>query len=221
MGWTIGKRDSVRTARTSPGGMPLARVDDLVIEELGEELLVYDTSIKNVHCLSPTVVRVWRACDGETRPEKMASQLDLSDAEIKQALAELDGCELLATPVGTHGGISRRDLGVKATKVAAATAALPLILSVAAPAAAQTQSVIQFCLAQSPAPDGTNNCNVCNENTGANTLCCCCHAPANPPPEYTSLGNNKICAPQGNYCCDVLKGSHCTEPNGDVQNCDN
>ena len=45
---------------------PCARSEDLIVEELGEELLVYDMKADRGHCLSPVAARVWRRCDGRT-----------------------------------------------------------------------------------------------------------------------------------------------------------
>ena len=142
--------------------------------------------------------------------------LSVDADEVTRALDELDSCDLLAqTPVLGGNEHTRRDFGFKVAKVSAAAAALPMVLSIAAPAAAQTSSVIQFCFTK--APEGTNNCNICNENTGNNTLCCCCHdAQFNPDgSDFTPGpgGASKLCSPEGTFCEAVLGGSHCTEDN--------
>ena len=58
-------------------------------------------------------------------------------------------------------------------KVGAATAALPLVLSIAAPAVAATQSQIEICEILG---GGflSGQCGSCN-NGGSPTICCCCH----------------------------------------------
>ena len=190
--------------------LPRARANRLVVEELGDELLVYDLDTKNAHCLGPVAAGVWRACDGRSRPDAIARELGVEAGEVTRALAELSACELLAAP--GDGDMSRRELGVKIAKGAVAVGALPLILSVAAPAAAQTTSQIAFCRAL--APNGTNNCNVCNGITGSNTICCCCHDTHNPVLGNPSL---KLCAPTPQFCCDTYQGSHCTEGNTNHQ----
>jgi hypothetical protein len=203
---------------------PLARKKGLVIEELGDELLVYDLDDKHAHCLTPLAARVWRECDGRTRPEAIASRLGLEVAEVTHAVAELDRCELFDAPKLKNGGMSRRDFGLKVTKVAVATAAVPVILSIAAPAVAATISQEVKCNAF--APGGTNSCAICNQPTGNNTLCCCCHAPTkdfngNPAPG----GNLKLCAADATQCCCESQphyfgpSHHCTESDGTQQNC--
>ena len=207
---------------------PLARDKGLVIEELGDELLVYDLEIKHAHCLTPLAARVWRECNGKTRPDAIATTLGVTVSEVDQAIAELDRCDLLASYKlsSPKSGMTRRDLGLRVTKVAAAAATVPLILSIAAPAVAATASQEQFCF--DLAPGGTNNCDICNNagqeegggQGGANTLCCCCHQPTKP-----DVGSLKLCAADAQQCCcqtgplDYGPSHHCTEPGGNIQNC--
>ena len=181
---------------------PLARSDSLVVEELGDEVLVYDLDDDNVHCLTPMVARVWRAADGLKGVDRLAAELDLTGDEVSQALTELERCRLIETAptlslaANENGGYSRRDFGLRVAKVAAATASAPLIVSIAAPTAAQ---------AQTPCVDlpFTGNCGVCNQLTGSNTVCCCCH---NPSPF--------ICTDSPEECCALPGATHCTEGAG-------
>lgn len=191
--------------------LPFARSEELVVEELGDELLVYDLKDKQAHCLTPTAALVWRRCDGTTSSAALAQQLGLEAAEITRALAELERCQLLDSRVAAVSGLSRRDLGIKVTKVAAGVATVPLILSIAAPAAAQTQSQIEECLLLGPI--ASNECGTCNAG-GSPTVCCCCH--------YSPGG--KFCAAGEAHCFAVgptLPGFmkqqlNCTEDPGDV-----
>ena len=180
---------------------PVARDMALVVEELGDELLIYDLKVKNAHCLTPVAARVWRLCDGRTAPEAMATQLGIEASEVRFAIDELERCDLLQTLRVKKGGLSRRDFGLKVTKVAAATAAVPLILSIAAPAVAATESQAARCNAFGP--NGVGDCATCNQPTGNNTLCCCCHDPfqdfnGNP---WTGGSNLKLCAADATQCC--------------------
>jgi hypothetical protein len=210
--------------------IPLARDKGLVVEELGDELLVYDLDVKTAHCLTPSAARVWRSCDGKSGPDALADRLGMDSAEITRALDELERCDLLVTAGPKKAGLSRRDFGMKVTKVAAAAATLPLILSVAAPAVAATQSQELFCIALTPA-GGTNNCNICNQQTGNNTLCCCCHQPTRAAGGNTITSGNKSCAADARQCCcgppkevngwstAANPAHHCTESNGNQQLC--
>ncbi len=152
--------------------LPLARSEGLVIEELADELLVYDLDVKHAHCLTPTAASVWRLCDGKTSVDAIAEDLGLATGDLVLALDELERCELLVEPLPANGGLSRRELGLKVTKVAAGVATVPLILSIAAPAAAQSSSQIAACRILGPI--GSGSCGTCNQG-GSPTDCCCCH----------------------------------------------
>ena len=179
--------------------LPLARSEGLVVEELGDEVLVYDLAVKHAHCLSPTAAAVWRRCDGRTPPQALAQALSVDAVEIARAIDELDRCDLLVSPLVPGDGLSRRELGLKVTKVAAGAAALPLILSIAAPAAAATDSQEAICLAI----DVSHGCGDCNDGSTAGGPCCCCQ-PGN--------GSAKTCAAGIVHCTELGgPGSKCTE----------
>src|SRR6185369_15200290 len=44
--------------------MPRARSEQLVVQDLTTETLVYDLERHKVHCLNPSAAYVWRRCDG-------------------------------------------------------------------------------------------------------------------------------------------------------------
>ena len=107
---------------------PLARTEDLRIQDLGDEIVVYDTRTDEAHCLGPSAASVWRACDGQ-RPLADLGEPD----ETAAALAELaDKRLLLERAPGDGSGISRRQL---VGRMATAAVAAPLIVSVTAPTA--------------------------------------------------------------------------------------
>jgi hypothetical protein len=175
VGWNNGKRSVARRNASSLGSQkPMARSEGLVIEELGDELLIYDLDIKHAHCLTPTAARVWKSCDGETSRDELATSLSLDADEVARALDELDTCDLITqSPVLGGNEHTRRDFGFKVAKVGAATAALPMVLSIAAPAVAATQSQIEICEILG---GGflSGECGSCNQG-GSPTFCCCCH----------------------------------------------
>src|SRR6185369_528610 len=55
---------------------PLARKEQLVVEDLVGECVVYDSNDKKAHSLNPTVTWIWRHCDGSTGVEEMAVQFE-------------------------------------------------------------------------------------------------------------------------------------------------
>jgi len=58
------------------GSIPRARRDGLVIQELPDEVLVYDRERDKAHCLNQTAALVWKYCDGKTTVPTMARWLE-------------------------------------------------------------------------------------------------------------------------------------------------
>jgi hypothetical protein len=125
--------------------LPLARREQLVIQELPDEVLVYDLERHKAHCLNETSALVWKHCDGKTTVAEMTRLLEkrlatpIDDDVVLLALNQLRRFRLLeegSVTIGTMK-VSRRDL---VRKYLPAALALPVILSIAAPAAAQAAS---------------------------------------------------------------------------------
>jgi hypothetical protein len=121
--------------------LPLARTDALVIKELHDEVLVYDLKRDKAHCLNETSAFIWKHCDGEMRVEQLARLLEselglpVDEDVIWLALGQLRRFHLLEEGKSfVMMKVSRRDL---VGKYLPAALALPVILSIAAPAAAQ------------------------------------------------------------------------------------
>ena len=164
------------------GRKPLARTTDLIVEELQDELLVYDLESDRGHCLSPAAAAVWRRCDGRTPVEGLSAQVGLDAETVGRALDELTGCGLLEAGAVDADGTTRREITVRLAKAGAAVAAAPLIVSVTAPTPAQAQSP-GVCAAFSG-----QGCGGACFQAG----CCCCE------PEG---GSTKFCVPDTAFCC--------------------
>ena len=106
---------------------PRARSDGVVIEELGDELVIYVEATRTAHALSEDPAAVWRCCDGQRSAIDIASLLGLHEARVAQALDELSGAGLIEGP----DAISRRALYKRVAKLGAAAVSAPLIYSVA------------------------------------------------------------------------------------------
>jgi hypothetical protein len=65
---------------------PKIRSSQLFVQELPDELLVYDVERNQVHCLNGSAARVWTLCDGERTATEIARQLG-SDLEPEGAEA--------------------------------------------------------------------------------------------------------------------------------------
>lgn len=125
--------------------LPLARTDQLVVQELPDEVLVYDLERHKAHCLNKASAMVWERCDGRTTVAEMTRRLSrelaspVDDDVVWLALAQLRRFHLLAEGSGSTGRlkVTRRDL---VRKYLPAALAVPLILSVPAPTPAQSLS---------------------------------------------------------------------------------
>jgi hypothetical protein len=129
-------------------GHPKARRDGLVLRELPDELLVYDTDTHEAHCLNETAAFVWQQCDGGTGVSEIANRTrarfdtEMDDEVVWLALEDLWKRQLLegeAAPA-REGSMSRSQVLKRAAVVAAV--AVPVITSVAAPTAAHAASCL-------------------------------------------------------------------------------
>jgi hypothetical protein len=175
---------------------PLARSKELVVEELKDELLVYDLKSDHAHCLGVTAARVWRACDGNTSVEALAATLDLDSDTVARSLDELAACDLLDAGPELGAGWTRRELTVRVAKVGAAAAAVPLIVSVTAPSPAEAQTpTVEQCGGHL-----THGCGEC-----VLSGCCCCEQAG---------GEEKNCVPtQSCGAPGEFQTGHCSKTN--------
>ncbi|MCA1596585.1 MAG: PqqD family peptide modification chaperone [Chloroflexi bacterium] len=130
---------------------PAARSERLLIEEVDGELLIYDLDRQKAHCLNPAASAVWKACDGATSMQAIASlagrslgaSMDTDAAQL--AIEELGRKHLLknvtAAKPGESPRITRRDLIQRAGGITLA-AAVPIIASLAVPEAAHAASCV-------------------------------------------------------------------------------
>jgi hypothetical protein len=126
-----------RTAR-----LPRSRTENLVVRELDDETLVYDMERNEALCLNLTSAMVWQHCDGAMTASQSArllqSKLNVPvDTDlVLLAVKQLERFHLVESSLKTPA-VSRRKLILK---YAPAALALPVILSISAPIAAQAAS---------------------------------------------------------------------------------
>lgn len=128
---------------------PKARKEGLVIRELAEEVLIYDTLTEKAHCLNKTAALVWKYSDGLSSISQIAHSLSLElDAPVDEqlvwfALEQLSKDQLLAEPIEMPQlmhGMTRRQL--VRTLGLAAVIAVPVVTSIVAPTAAQAATCL-------------------------------------------------------------------------------
>jgi hypothetical protein len=121
---------------------PKARTADLITEQVGDELVVYDGESSEAHCLSALASAVFIAADGKTSPADLAAiaSRELNDTvdvpAVEQAIAELEDRGLVEV-----GGISRRGFMQRSAAVGGAAFAATLVTSVATPALGSAASL--------------------------------------------------------------------------------
>jgi hypothetical protein len=137
--------------------VPGARKDRLVVQELPEEMLVYDLDRHRAHCLNKTSALVWKHCDGKSTVGQLRTVLEehlgtsVDDDVVWLALGQLRRFHLLEEESKGFGmmKVTRRDL---VSRYLPAALALPLILSIPSPAAAQAASIPCATLGQTCGP---------------------------------------------------------------------
>jgi hypothetical protein len=190
VGWTR-KRSADENARVL-GRKPLARSEELVIEEVGSELLIYDQTNNQAHSLGTAAASVWRACDGDTDAEGLQSATGLDKDTVLHALEELRECRLLDEGPVSDAGMTRRTMGIKAAKIGGAAAATPLIVSLLAPMPAAAATVTPaFCT-----NGGTSF--ACGVDCQSRHCCCCCQTTGG---VQLTGGAEGFCGTTGNTKC--------------------
>jgi hypothetical protein len=146
---------------------PRARTDALVIQEAGDELLIFDLTTNKAYCLNEASARIWRACDGTNDFHEMSRRFGGDDL-VWLALNDLKKQKLVEHELPTpekFEGMTRRQV-VKRIGLSTMLA-IPMVAGLVAPAAAQTGT----CIVNAPGcnPNGAGAC-----NSGSPTECCSC-----------------------------------------------
>src|SRR5438874_1423233 len=99
----------------SAARLPRALRDNLVIRELDDETLIYDTDRDRAHCLNRTASLVWEHCDGKTTATQAARLLqsklgaDVDSDLVWLAVKQLQKFHLVERTQKSPS-VSRRDL---------------------------------------------------------------------------------------------------------------
>lgn len=126
------------------GSNPKKRTTDLIVEEVLDEVVIYDLADAHAHALNPTAAYVWQQCDGTHTPADISRQveakfnLDQADDLVALSLDKLAKAKLLDVSIAAEPNLlSRRDV-VK--KIGVGIALLPVVTSIVAPSVAQAAS---------------------------------------------------------------------------------
>jgi hypothetical protein len=143
---------------------PVARKSGLVVQEMPDEVLVYDLNSNKAHCLNQTAAKVWKACDGNKTVSDIAAGFGKGNEDLVWlAIDQLSENELLeAGVVSKFKGQSRRDV-IKKIGLASIIA-VPMVASLVAP---QNALAAQSCNCVNPTQCTTGP----NGNGRGGTVC--------------------------------------------------
>ncbi len=154
---------------------PTARQTGLVIQEMPDEVLVYDLDSNKAHCLNQSAAFVWKSCDGNNSVADIVREFEkntggrVSEDFVWLAIDQLNENGLLQDSVSPRfQGQSRRQ--VLKTIGLASMVALPVIASLVAPRSAMAAV----------------SCNCASPATCANLVNC---------PSTINCNANGVCAP--------------------------
>ena len=147
---------------------PMARQKGLVVQEMPDEVLVYDLDSNKAHCLNQSAAFVWKSCDGKNSITDIVKEFETSGAGkvsedlVWLAIDQLNEKGLLANQISPRfKGQSRRQ--VLKTIGLASMVALPVVASLVAPQNALGSvscacSGVAACASQNQCPSQVN-CN--------------------------------------------------------------
>ena len=120
---------------------PLARQRGLVVQDVRDEVLVYDTDTNKAHCLNSSAAFVWRSCDGKTSVDDIVLKFEsggqgkVTADFVWLAIDQLNDQGLMeSTVVARPRDMSRRQV-IKRIGLATAVA-IPIVASLVAPSSA-------------------------------------------------------------------------------------
>lgn len=124
---------------------PIARKTGLVVQEVPDEVLVYDLDTNKAHCLNATASTVWKSCDGSNSVSDIVAILEktsgskVSDQMVWLAIDQLSENNLLEAQIkADFAGQTRREV---LKKLGLATViALPIVASLVAPKSAMANA---------------------------------------------------------------------------------
>lgn len=118
--------------------LPKARKDGLVVQEVGDELLVYDVQRARAHRLNQATALVWSKCDGQTTLREVTALMQdtlhrsADEKLVRLAVKQLHKAKLVEPPTAGYAGdgITRRDVFKRVAAVGARCLLLPVIMSI-------------------------------------------------------------------------------------------
>ena len=159
----------------NPSNNLIARKNGLVVQEMPDEVLIYDLNSNKAHCLNSAAALVWRSCNGTNSIADIVREFEtagagrVSEDFIWLAIDQLNEKDLLESRIPVKFGGSSRRQAIKAIGLGA-VAALPVVASLMAPATAlgsvscACTSSAQCASLNCPSPVNCNPTGICAPN---------------------------------------------------------
>lgn len=154
---------------------PIARKEKLVVQEMPDEVLVYDLNTHKAHCLNKTAAFVWSCCDGGVSAAEIANLSNeegpepITEEMVWLAIKQLSKANLLENTVVVPVAVphvSRRAMLSKLGLAAAVT--LPLVSTILVPTAVQAGASCASCIIFGSGGGRANICpSACGSTQGA------------------------------------------------------
>jgi hypothetical protein len=152
---------------------PRARKEDIVVQSLADELLVYDLKRHKAFCLNETSALIWKHCDGNTDVTSLRNILEselktpIDDEVVFLGLDQLSSHRLLLKEsIAAQGKMSPSRRAALKKVGAAALISLPAIIAIVAPTAASAQTGLI-----TPAQCNSTTAGLCCNNNNTRRLC--------------------------------------------------
>lgn len=160
---------------------PISRKENIVVQELENEVLIYDLNSNKAFCLNETSALVFQLCNGTRSVAEISDSMSIkmktlvSEGIVWLAIEELRREKLISFEVkGVFAGMSRREMVRKVGLASMVT--LPVVMSVIAPTAVTAASCLLLNDACTPGPGNGGCCpsSLCNFS---NVCGCYCSSP--------------------------------------------
>ena len=186
---------------------PKSRETNLAVQELENEILIFDMLTNKAICLNSTSAMIWQACDGNRNISEISKYLSskvnkpVSEEIVWLTLELLKNSNLIVNKEEiVFGGLSRREI---IRKIGLSSAiALPLISTVIAPTASHAASN-GICAA----PGGvscTTDADCFNSGTGDTCANNCCVFGIGIPGNVCIPSPTNICPPTPPGCDEIF-----------------
>ncbi len=186
------------------------RTEELLVEEVGTDLVIYDLKTDHAHLLNESTAMVWQLADGNRTVADITPLIcarlgvEPNDAVVWEALNQLAGAGLADEVADAPSdGMSRRKL---LRNIGLAAVAAPVVVSILAPTAAMAASgTMNGASCTNACNCASRNCqsNVCTACSGSGSNATCLPANGNIVGPLTFANNScnaGECTPSGGVC---------------------